>query len=168
MEKEKKSKEQLLREKSDNYVVCFNAACNKHEHCLRWQVGQHVSERVWMVKCVNQRYAPVVAGQFDCYRDDKPLVMPVGMKEHFYDDIPLGKARQIKRTLISDYGRTVYYRYHSGLLPIPPQVQAHIQMVCRLAGQSLCTSTVRRRNCSGELAKQFFLLLPSANDCTHT
>ena len=98
MEKEKKSKEQLLREKSDNYVVCFNAACNKHEHCLRWQVGQHVSER------------------------------------HFYDDIPQGKARQIKRTLISDYGRTVYYRYHSGLLPIPPQVQAHIQMVCRQAG----------------------------------
>ena len=134
MEKEKKSKEQLLRENSDKYVVCFNAACNKHEHCLRWQVGQHVSERVWMVKCVNQCYAPVVAGQCDCYRDDKPLVMPVGMKEHFYDDIPLGKARQIKRTLISDYGRTVYYRYHSGLLPIPPQVQAHIQMVCRQAG----------------------------------
>ena len=132
MDQEKK--EQLLREKADSYLICYNEACDLHEHCLHWLAGPYVDGRTRIVKSVNLNYAPATAGRCDLYCDDRPVMMPVGMKEHFYNDIPQAKARQIKRTLISDLGRTIYYRYHSGLQPIPPAILSHIEEVCRGAG----------------------------------
>ena len=130
---DKENIEQKLREKSDNYVVCYNEGCSLHEHCLHWLVGRYADEHVRLLNCINPRYASAAAGQCADYRDDRPILMPLGMKD-FYTDIPQAKALKIKHRLIGDLGRTIYYRYHCGRRPIVPSVLAHIEKVCREEG----------------------------------
>lgn len=44
------------------------------------------------------------------------------------------QVRAIKARLISIFSRKTYYEYHNGMRPLPPQVQAKIEEVCRSAG----------------------------------
>jgi hypothetical protein len=60
--------------------------------------------------------------------------MPLGMREHFYRDMPHYMESNIKHALIAHYGRTTYYRYHSAKRPIGPDVLQVIQTVCHRYG----------------------------------
>ena len=59
------------------------------------------------------------------------IPLPLGMKQHFYHDMPHHVERNIKNALISHYGRTGYYHYHSAHRPISPDVLQVIESVCQ-------------------------------------
>ena len=132
--KNPKTKEELFRRKAESYLICFNHGCPQHEHCLRWQVGQYVNPKQTVVNCVNPYYAPAAEGHCDLYRDDQPVTMPVGMKEHFYYDMPARIAQKIKQTLIDHNCRATYYHYHNGTRPISPDYEAFIRQTCQRFG----------------------------------
>ena len=127
-------KEILFRQKAMSYLCCFNAQCPRREQCLRWEVGQYVDPEERTCHCVNPRYRLAQQGQCDLFRDNRPVLMHVGMKEHFYRDMPTHVERQIKARLIGGSCRSTYYKYHSGLRPIDPAMLAVIEEACREAG----------------------------------
>ena len=128
------NKEILFREKAETYLVCFNGACPRHEQCLRWQVGQRIDPRKRIVTSVSPFYAPAAEGHCDEYRDARPIRMPLGMKNHFYEEMPARTAYNIKNALIAHNCRATYYKYHNGKLPITPEYEALIRQTCRRYG----------------------------------
>lgn len=129
-------KEETFRKKANDYLVCYNEYCARHEHCLRWQVGKYVKPSLQAVTCINPNYAPAVEGRCDFYRDDQPVKMPIGMKTKFYEDMPARMAYRIKNALIDYNCRSTYYRYHNGLRPITPAYETLIRSVCNRFGWS--------------------------------
>ena len=81
-----------------------------------------------------------VSGEFHYSRmderrwEDELIKMPIGMREHFYYDMPRHTEQAIKQELIDHFGRYNYYRYHSAHRPITPDVLQVIQSVCQRHG----------------------------------
>jgi hypothetical protein len=55
--------ENILREKAKNYTVCFNGECPLHDHCLRWQAGHYLPERLYSAVEPPQQRRAVVKNQ---------------------------------------------------------------------------------------------------------
>lgn len=129
-----KQKEAIFTEKAKHYFVCFADQCPLHESCLRWEVGQYVDADEVAIMSMNPRNRKIAQGECDSYREDQVVRMPLGMREHFYYDMPRHTEQSIKHALINHYGRYYYYRYHSGHKPITPDVLQVIQTVCQRYG----------------------------------
>ena len=126
--------QEIFREKAVNYLVCFNNHCPLHERCLRYDVGQAADPQLRAVSAVHPNYEHAKDGQCDLFRDHTPQRMNVGMKQHFYTDMPAHMAVAIKKRLIALNSRATYYQYHNGRRPITPQMQQYIEQVCREEG----------------------------------
>ncbi len=129
-----KDKETLFRQKADHYLCCYNADCPRHDHCLRWEVGQHIDPERHVATCVSPFYQKAADNQCDLFRDNQPVTMPVGMKTRFYHDMPYHVQRFIKDHLIAHNCRATYYKYHNGERPITPDYLAVIRSICQQAG----------------------------------
>ena len=127
-------KETLFRQKAEKYLCCFNDHCPRHEQCLRWEVGQYYDPKKRIANCVSPRYSKAADGTCDNFRNNEPHTMPLGMKHRFYYDMPERISKQVKRALIDHYYRSLYYEYHRGDRPIPPEVVATIESICSQAG----------------------------------
>ena len=127
-------KEALFREKAKTYFVCFNDFCPRHRQCLRWEVGRYYDPEVHAVKCVSPLYSKATGGECPLFVDNTPRRMPVGMKQHFYYDMPGHIATSVKNSLIAASSRATYYKYHRGDRPITPFVQSQIESACRRFG----------------------------------
>ena len=134
MKKNTITKEQLFAEKAKTYVCCFNAQCPQREQCLRWEVGQYAASADRVATCVSPVYEHAADGHCDLFASNLPVTMPVGMKQHFYRQMPGLTERAIKRDLIDATCRATYYKYHSGHRPITPAVQQLIEDTCRRHG----------------------------------
>ena len=128
-----KEKEELFREKAKNYLVCFNDVCPRHNQCLRWEVGRYIDQDMHVVTCVNPHYRKVAKSQCSLFRDNSPILMPIGMR-HLYYDMPAHIAVAIKKDLIESSSRATYYHYHCGRRPICTAMQAQIEKTCRRHG----------------------------------
>ena len=128
--------EEQLREKAKHYLVCYVDQCPLHDSCLHWKLGPYSDPEERIIECQNPMYKHATDGQCANYRNDALLRMPLGMKKAFYHDMPHHMERSIKHALIEHYGRTGYYRYHSALRPISPDVLTVIQSVCQRFGWS--------------------------------
>lgn len=128
-----KEKENRLAAMADRYIVCFHDECTRHEHCLRWLVGRHSPSENYMLNCISPIYRKAQEGVCDMHRPADPVTMPLGMV-HFYDEMPGRLEVSVKGALISRYGRTRYYRYRNGQLPITPDVESTIRQVCQDQG----------------------------------
>ena len=129
-----KTREEKIRERADRYLVCFGDSCPLHEHCLRWEAGQYVTGKSYLITSVNLRYEGCCTEKCELFRDNQPKKMPVGMKKRFYYDMPAHTATSIKKRLIAATCRSTYYSYHSGLRPITPEMQELIERTCREEG----------------------------------
>ena len=127
-------KKTLFQEKAKTYMCCFCDQCPRHNQCLRYEVGQYADPQQHVVTSINPRYQKAADGTCEYFRDNQPVLMPVGMQQRFYFDMPQHTMRQIKNRLIAALGRTVYYQYHGGRRPITPQVHDLIQTTCQQAG----------------------------------
>lgn len=126
----------LLQQKAKSYLNCFNDHCPKHDRCLRYLVGSHIDPTLHIASCISPHYHKVADGSCDYFRDNQPLRMFVGLKEHFYYEMPQHTMRSIKNHLIGTLGRTIYYEYHNGKRPITPDILSLIQSTCLHFGWS--------------------------------
>ena len=127
-------KETIFTQKAKNYFVCFADLCPLHATCLRWEVGQYVDVEEKAILSMNPRNHKIAQGECEYYRKDEVIKMPIGMREHFYYDMPRHTEQAIKQELIDHFGRYNYYRYHSAHRPITPDVLQVIQTVCQRHG----------------------------------
>ena len=123
----------ILREKAQGYIVCFHKECPLHEHCLHWQAGCYVPERMFSVNCFNPRHSHAGSNSCPGYRSDQPQRIARGMVG-FYSEMPRAKEVAIKKRLIEYYTRVNYYRYRRGEYPITTTVEQKITEVCRECG----------------------------------
>ncbi len=128
------NQQEIFREKAVNYLVCFNNHCPLHGRCLRYDVGQAADPKLLAVSAVHPNYEHAEDGQCDLFRDHTPQRMNVGMKLHFYTNMPAHVAVAIKKRLIARNCRATYYQYHNGRRPITPDYLAFIEQVCREEG----------------------------------
>ena len=113
--------EDLRKEKAQNYLICYSEQCEKREHCLRNILKQYVNEKMRIVQSVNLGNHDVIAGMCPMFKSDEKVRFPVGLTR-LYDDIPMEKAQQIKRSLIEKLGRSNYYRYRNGELRLKKKI----------------------------------------------
>lgn len=120
--------ENILKDKAKNYTVCFNNECPLHEHCLRWQVGRYVPERLYTINCFNPNHPGAGSDTCPGYRSDKTQRIPRGMT-HFYEAMTRHMEIAIKSQLINHFSRVTYYRYRRGEYPITPKIEQKITEV---------------------------------------
>lgn len=125
--------EQLFREKAEHYIVCYNDACQRHEHCLRHLVAPYVAETVRVKECVNPTNAEVRAGCCPFFKSDAPMKMGRGFT-HLYDNMPKKMGTVIRKELDATLGHNAYYKYRNGKLPVTPDIYERIAEVCRNNG----------------------------------
>ena len=125
--------EKVLKEKAEKYLICFNNQCSRHESCLRWLVGQHVSERQMVITCINPRLKLSSKGWCPSYRDNQEKKVAKGMV-HFYDNMPRKMEAAIKADLIANYTRVGYYDMRKGTRLITSEIEREIRQVCRKHG----------------------------------
>ena len=125
--------EKLFKEKANSgYVVCFVEACKFREQCLRWIVGQHVSDTRESCLAVNARLANVATAHCPQFREARKVWMAQGMKHIFTDEMPKRIEMNVRTALIALYGRTYYFAYRRGDKLIPLSMQQEIRRVfCR-------------------------------------
>ena len=124
--------EKILKEKAEKYLVCFIEQCPKHEHCLRWIVGQHVPCEQFSITCVNPKLAKK-KDECPAFRDSRPQNVAKGMI-HFYDEMPRKLEVAIKNDLIARYTRVGYYNMRKAERPITADIEKSIEQVCRNHG----------------------------------
>ena len=120
----------LLREKSQHYLLCYNATCTRKDHCLHWLIGQCASDDQLFATVVNPYRKDVVAGTCTDYISDTKVKMARGML-NFYENIPEGKAKAIRKALIQHFTKTKYFKFRNGTYPITPADRSEIADICR-------------------------------------
>ena len=126
--------ELLMKKANEGYIVCHEQQCTLHEHCLRWQVGQHVPSSACTYSCVNPNYQHVATSDCPMYRKDEKVRFAKGMKNMFNDDMPKSVQDAVKYGVINKSNRTYYYEYKNGSRLIPPALQEHIRQLFRDKG----------------------------------
>ena len=77
-------KELLMKKANEGYTVCYEELCPLRDHCLRWQVGQHVPSTACAYTCVNPNYQGVATTECPMYRKDQKVRFAKGMS--YVDD----------------------------------------------------------------------------------
>lgn len=124
---------ELFREKADNYIVCFANDCPLHAHCLRWRVGQVASDTVRQQTVVNPHHPDNCNAHCKFYRNDRPVLVGIGMAG-FFHDMPHYQELAIKKDIIGHFTRTRFYRMRKGTIPVSPDDQSLIAAICRQHG----------------------------------
>lgn len=116
------------------YYVCNAEHCPKKAQCLRWIVGQHMSDTVMFCMSANMRFKDVATAQCPLFRSAEKAQMAKGMIHIFSDNMPKRLETSLRNQLISRFGRTYYYEYRNGTRLIAPDMQEEIRQMFRQAG----------------------------------
>ena len=127
-------KELLMKKANEGYTVCYEEQCPLRDHCLRWQVGQHVPHTAYAYTCVNPNYQGVATTECPMYRKDQKVRFAKGMKHLFNDDMPKRVQDAVKFGVMGKSNRTYYYEYKNGSRLIPSALQEHIHNLFRENG----------------------------------
>jgi len=127
-------KELLIKKANEGYTVCYEEQCPLRDHCLRWQVGQHVPHTACAYTCVNPNYQGVATTECPMYRKDQKVRFAKGMKHLFNDDMPKRVKDAVKFGVMGKSNRTYYYEYKNGSRLIPPALEEHIHNLFRENG----------------------------------
>ncbi|MCH4099760.1 MAG: DUF6078 family protein [Prevotella sp.] len=79
---------------------------------------------------VNPYRKDVVAGTCTDFCSNAKVKMARGML-NFYENIPEGKAKAIRKALIQHFTKTKYFKFRNGTYPITPQDRHEIAAKCR-------------------------------------
>ena len=82
---------------------------------------------------VNPYRKDVVAGICTDFCSNVKVKMSRGML-NFYENIPEGKAKTIRKALIQHFTKTKYFKFRNGTYPITPQDRNEIVAICRSYG----------------------------------
>ena len=115
-----------------NFVHCFREDCPLAGSCLRQQALRFLPEEERTVRAV----APHVAtAKDDCseYLSDTPVRYAYGMSRLF-DNIPYGKAKNVKADVVYLIGKTQFYRMRKKEIGISPKHQRLIRKTFKAYG----------------------------------
>lgn len=123
----------VLREKAENYLVCFIDSCPLHPSCFRWVIGQHVDPQLTIRTAINPRNP--LMGNESCpkYREMVRVKMMRGMTQ-LYHEMPGYMESGIRNELITHFGRKRYFQMRKGEVLINPDDQQFIGQVCQKHG----------------------------------
>ena len=123
----------LLRERSRHYLLCYNATGPRKDNCLHWLVGQWASDDTLYATVVNPYRKDVVDGTCADFRSDAKVTMARGLL-NFYENIPEGMAKAIRKAMIQTFTKTKYFKFRKGTAPITPADRSEIAAICRSCG----------------------------------
>ena len=128
-----KTQEELFREKSEHYLVCFLDHCPLREQCLRWLVGQYADPSLVVYTAINPRNPKFGGKDCEMFRLNQRAVMKRGFLS-MYHDMPGYMEKHIRWQLIGKFGRRKYFEMRKGDRLITPSEQQIIQDICRANG----------------------------------
>lgn len=128
-----KTQEELFREKSEHYLVCFLDHCPLREQCLRWLVGQYADPSLVVYTAINPRNPKFGGKDCEMFRLNQRAVMKRGFLS-MYHDMPGYMEKHIRWQLIGKFGRRKYFEMRKGDRLITPSEQQVIQDICRANG----------------------------------
>ena len=126
--------ELLIKQAQEGYTVCYIESCPLRDHCLRWQVGQHVPSTVYAYTCVNPHFEGVATAECPMCRNDQKVRFAKGMTQTFTSDMPKRVEPAVRQGIISLTNRTYYFEYRNGSRLIPPALQEDIRNLFRKNG----------------------------------
>lgn len=127
------SQEDIFREKSHHYLVCFIESCPMREQCLRWLVGQYADPMPRAQNGINPRNPKMGGRQCEMFRKNQRVVMKCGFT-NLYHEMPGYMEHDIRSQLIATFGRKKYFEMRRGDRLITPAQQETIATICRLNG----------------------------------
>ena len=127
------SQEDIFREKSHHYLVCFIESCPLREQCLRWLVGQYADPTPRAQNGVNPRNPKMGGEQCEMFRRNQRVVMKCGFT-NLYHEMPGYMEHNIRCQLIATFGRKKYFEMRRGDRLVTPAQQETIATICRLNG----------------------------------
>lgn len=121
-----KTREEIFREKADNYQVCYSTTCPIREHCLHSILRNYTPDDRVYIFSVNLNNPTMQRSDCPLFRKDEPVRMPIGLSTIYYN-MPSRIERAIKHHLINVYSRKRYYEYHNGTRPMTPDVEQYVR-----------------------------------------
>lgn len=95
---------------------------------------------------VNPYRRDVVAGTCTDFRSDSKAKMARGML-NFYENIPEGKAKAIRKAQIQHFSKTKYFKFRNGTTPSPWKTEPiSLLSAVLIVGTSHPSSTITTRN----------------------
>ena len=147
------TEQEIFRAKAkDGYTVCFAEQCPMKERCLRYLVGQQMSDTRSTYHCVNPSYQDVATEQCQLYRNSEKVKFAKGMKNIFNAEMPRKVEPFVRQRLIGKHCRTYYFEYRRGARLMPPAVQFRKKCAAfsvRQAGTKRSTLTAMWRIMTG-------------------
>ena len=124
----------MIEKAKNGYTVCYVENCPLREHCLRWQVRQHVPATKCTYNCVNSHFEGVATTKCPMYRNDQKVRFAKGMLHTFTGDMPKRVESAVRYDIIGMTNRTYYFEYRNGSRLIPPALQENIRNLFRANG----------------------------------
>lgn len=118
----------------EDYTVCYAEQCPKKEQCMRWKVGQQMSDTTSSYRCVNLRYEGVGTADCSLFRSTQKVKYAKGMMHIFNSDMPRKVEPFVRGKLIGHYCRTYYYEFRNGKRLMSPAIQEEIRALFRKIG----------------------------------
>ena len=75
----------IMREKAENYLVCFIDSCPLRESCLRWVAGQYVDPKLMVRTAINPRNPLMGVEGCPKYREKVCVKMMRGMTRLYHE-----------------------------------------------------------------------------------
>ena len=129
-QKDALTEEEIFRQKTHHYLVCFIESCPLHQQCLRWLVGQYVDPEPLARNAINPRNPSIGGEHCGMYREKRRAIMKRGLTR-FYLEMPKSKERLIRQLLILWWGRKQYFEARKGERLITPEMQDDVVEACR-------------------------------------
>lgn len=107
------------------FLHCFNASCEFASSCVRYQAGCMIPKTRSAVMAVNPILASSEEKCSEFLSDESILYCAYGI-DHLYDNLLYTVAVDIKRQLLSAWGKNMYYRFKRREKPLTPKDQEFV------------------------------------------
>lgn len=115
------------------FARCLNAACPHAEKCLRRAVALQDTDEHPFLKAVNPLFYPQGDEPCKVFRSADKVRMAWGVT-HLLDNVPHKKVSLLRDCIISQLGRSQYYRCFRKERPFSPEDQQFIGRLFRQHG----------------------------------
>ncbi len=101
----------------EQYMFCSNSLCKNAETCLRSLCYKQLTKDDVKISVLNPILFPKQDEECPYFRTNKKITLAWGI-EKIFDEIPSKPAAEIKKELLSRYGKTKYYRFYREEKPL--------------------------------------------------
>ena len=116
-----------------NFPHCFKTQCPKGEKCLHHLVAVHSTDQYSTLSVVNPNCIPADTNSCPFFRSIQKMRVAWGVS-HLLDDVAHKDAIALKSSMISHFGRGLYYRFYRKERFLNPEAQEFIRRLFRQKG----------------------------------